>query len=318
MAEDYYKALGVERSATAAEIKKAYRKLALKYHPDKNKGDAKMEERFKKINEAYAVLGDPEKRKQYDMFGAEGFSQRYSQDDIFNNFDANSVMKDFGFGHDFFGGDLFSTMFGGRGRGGGQGFSFRVGGGQNPFGAGAGQRPQRRRQPQNAEIDLNITLHDVLHGTTKTVSVRVGQQQERLDVTVPPGVRDGQKLRLRAKGPSDPQTGARGDLLAKVVIEKHPRFSREGDDLVVAQPVSLTTLVLGGSVTVESLEGTSIDLRVPRGTKNNAKLRLKGQGLPAGRGKPRGNLLVRLDVQLPTSLTGEQERLFEKLRESGL
>jgi curved DNA-binding protein len=322
MAEDYYKVLGVERGASAEAIKKAYRKLAMKYHPDKHAGDAEMEGRFKKINEAYAVLGDAEKRKQYDMFGAEGFSQRYTQEDIFNDFDVSSVMRDFGFGQDFFGGgggDLFSTIFGGRGKSGPQGFSFRVGGGdQSPFGGAGGRRAAGASKPENAELDLEVSLVEVISGTRKTVTLRSGDQSERLEVAVPPGVREGQKLRLREKGPVDPLTGARGDLLAKIVIKAHPDFHREGDHLILTRPVPLTTLVLGGTATVTTLDGVSIDLKIPRNTKNNATLRIKGRGLPAGANKPRGNLLVRLVAQLPETLTAEQERLFEELRESGL
>jgi len=323
MAEDYYVVLGVEKTASKDEIKKAYRKLALKYHPDKHAGDPAMEEKFKKINEAYAVLGDEEKRKQYDMFGAEGFSQRFSQEDIFQGFDFNDVFKEFGFGQDF-----FSTIFGGGGRGGGRSFSFRVGGspfpgaGGSPFGeaARAGRRVHANPSPalRNAETELVVSLEEVASGVKKSISFDVGTGVESLSVTIPAGVNDGQKLRLRGKGPVDPRSRRRGDLIVKIKVAPHPIFKRDGRDLQLDQDVKLTTMALGGAVAITTLDGTAIDLKVPPGTKNDALLRLKGKGLRGSKGASPGNLLVRLHAKLPETLTDEQRRIFEELKEEGL
>lgn len=325
MAEDYYQLLGVEKNASKDEIKKAYRKLALKYHPDKHEGDTSMEEKFKKINEAYAVLSDEDKRQQYDTFGAEGFSQRFSQDDIFQGFDVNDVFRDFGFGEDF-----FSTIFGGGNRG-GRSFSFRVGGSPagggsgSPFGrtGGGGGAPnvdQRRKAGalRNAESELTISLQEVISGAKKSISFDVGSGVESVSVTIPIGVKDGQKLRIRGKGPVDPSSQRRGDLVVKIRVASHPEFTRDGNDLVAERDVKLTTMVLGGTVTVQTLDGLTIELKVPPSTKNNATLRLKGKGIPGSKSASAGNLLVRLNASLPTELTDEQRRIFEELETTGI
>lgn len=323
MADDYYTILGVEKTASKDDIKKAYRKLAMKLHPDKHKGNKEMEDRFKKINEAYAVLGDDEKRRQYDMIGAEGFSQQFSQEDIFRGVDMNTFFRDVGFGRDFFGDDLLSAIFGGDGRRGGT-FRFRVGG--SPFGGadfgGAQDRGFGRKAPapapSDAEFELAIDLEAVVTGGKRAVSLDVGTGVETLEVTIPKGVREGQKLRLRGRGPADPRTGRRGDLIAKVKINPHREFRREGDDLVLERDVKLTTLVLGGPITITTLEGKTISLKIPPATRNNAAFRIKGHGVPGQRGSAAGDLIVRVRAALPEHLSDAQRALFEKLRDQGL
>ncbi|MCP4149585.1 MAG: J domain-containing protein [bacterium] len=311
MAEDYYKLLGVDKKASKDEIKKSFRKLALKYHPDQNKDNKAAEDKFKKINEAYAVLSDDEKRKQYDMFGAEGFSQRYSQEDIFRGFDMGSIFSEFGMG----GGDIFSNLFGG-GRGGGRRSSR---GHQNPFGQGGGFGGQSQRPaPQRAETELLISLEDVVSGAKKRVSLDTGSGVENIEISVPRGIGEGQKLRLKGKGPLDPMSGQRGDLYCKIKIAKHPVFQQKGNDLIVEQEIKLSDMVLGGKVRIVTLDKSEIDLRVPAKAKNNALLRIKGKGIPGSKGKPDGNLLVRLQAKLPTSLDENQKRLFEELAETGI
>jgi curved DNA-binding protein len=314
MAEDYYKMLGVSKNASKEEIKKAYRKLAMKYHPDKNKGDKEAEETFKKINEAYAVLSNAEKRKQYDMYGAEGFSRRFSQEDIFRGFDFNTVFKEFGLG-DIFGGDIFSGLFGRGGqRGGRRSYSY---GFQDPFGQ-AGGFSRQRGPARHAETDLRITLEESVFGAKKRISLDSGSGVETLDISVPAGVTDGQKLRLRGKGPLDPASGERGDLYCKIVIEPHERFKRRGRDLILDLEVKLTDIVLGGTLRIATLDNNRIDLKIPPNSKVGCMLRVKGKGVPDKGGKNPGNLLVRLKVRLPSRLNKRQKELFEQLAKEGV
>lgn len=311
MAEDYYQTLGVSRDASKEEIKKAYKKLALKYHPDKNKGDKTSEDKFKKISEAYAVLSDDEKKRQYDQFGAEGFSNRYSQEDIFKGFDIGSIFEEFGFGN-----DIFSSIFGNAGRRTGRqssGFSFEFG--NNPFGAaGGGGMP---REPQKAELLLELTLEEAVIGGKKTVSFNTESGVDKINLAIPPGIEAGKKLKVKGKGVVDPFSGQRGDLYCKIAIAPHPVFKREGDDLIMEKPVRLTELVLGGTVTITTLDKKQIELKIPPNSKNNATLRVKGKGVPKNSGSP-GNLLVRLTAVLPGSLTDRQRELFEELAETGI
>lgn len=316
MAEDYYQLLGVEKSASKDEIKKAYKKLAMKYHPDKNKGDKKAEEKFKKINEAYAVLGNDEKRKQYDSFGAEGFSNRYTQEDIFRGFDINDIFEEFGFGS-----DIFSTIFGG---GGGkrsqQGspFTFHFNGdGGDPFGRQAHTRQSARPQNLDRELELKLTLEEAINGGKKTISFNAGEGMDRISITIPPGIEEGKKLKVKGKGSADHHSGQRGDLYCRVSISPHPDYKREGKDLVVEKEVKLTELVLGGKVNVTTLDNARYELKIPPLSKNNSFLRIKGKGVPYGNGK-QGNLLVKLTAKIPDNLTDEQRKLFEQLAESGL
>ncbi|MCK4836091.1 MAG: DnaJ domain-containing protein, partial [Candidatus Aminicenantes bacterium] len=209
MSMDYYKVLEVGKNASKGEIKKAYRKLAMKYHPDKNKDNKEAEEKFKEISEAYAVLSNDEKRKQYDQFGAEGFSRRFSQEDIFRGFDLGSIFREFGLGDSFFGNDLFSNLFGGGRKAREQTFNFNS------------------RSPQHAEAELHVSLQDIVFGSTKRISFKTPQSIENLNVKIPIGLEAGQKLRLKGKGPADPVSGQRGDLFCKIMIEPHPRFQRK-------------------------------------------------------------------------------------------
>lgn len=323
MAEDYYKLLGVAKNASKDEIKKAFRKLAMKYHPDKTKGDKNLEEKFKKINEAYAVLSNDEKRKQYDMFGAEGFSKRFSQEDIFRGFDLGSIFKEFGFGNRAGG---FSSFFGGGRRPGGHGNRGAGGpfsqGAQDPFGGfgnqGGFSTGAHSRAPQSAETELRITLAEAVSGAKKRISLDTGNGIETLDIAIPKGIDDGQKLRLKEKGPLDPMSGRRGDLHVKISIAPHRAFQRKGNDLITEQEVKLTDMVLGGTIRVTTIDDQQIDLKVPPNAKNNGMLRIRGKGMPGTKGKPDGNLLVRLQTKLPTQLNEAQKKLFEDLAETGV
>jgi len=315
---DYYKTLGVDRKADPAAIKKAYRKLALKYHPDKTKGDKASEEKFKEISEAYAVLSDKEKRQQYDTYGAEGFQQRYSQEDIFRNVDLGDIFKEFG------------INFGGRGGGPTQ---FRSGGG-SPFdsffqqaggGAGGGggfhsfqQGAAPRPKGQDITLELPITLTEVLNGGEKTISLGRGRDAEKVSVKVPAGIDSGKKLRVSGKGSPSPTGGPSGDLYLLIKVLPHAVFIREGDNLIVDRKIPFTSATLGCKIDVPTLGGKSLNVNVAAGTQPNAKLRLKGRGLPVGPKGPRGDLFVRINLEVPKELSKAQKILLKDLQESGL
>lgn len=320
MAEDYYKLLGVSKSSSKAEIKKAYKKLAMKYHPDRNKGNKAAEEKFKRINEAYAVLSDDKKKAQYDQFGAEGFSNRFSQEDIFRGFDFGNI-----FGNSGFGNDMFSSIFGNNGGSRTQGnpFSFNFGDGGSPFGS-ASQAQGRgcssgscAPKEKPAETDLSITIHEAFNGVKKNISFNFGQGIDKIVLHVPAGIEDGQKLKLKGKGKISPMTGGRGDLYVKIKILPDAYFKREGKDLVIEQDILMTGLILGTSVTISTIDSKKIELKVPPFSTNNAVMRIKGKGFPNGKTGP-GNLLVRLSAALPKELTDQQKKLVEELAKTGL
>lgn len=305
MAEDYYQLLGVEKGASEGEIKKAYRKLAMKNHPDHTKGDKAAEEKFKKISEAYAVLSDKEKRKEYDTFGAEGFRQRFSQEDIFRGFDFGDVFREFGFG-----GDIFS----GRGRGGGMRFNF---GGGSAFGSQAGQQ-QARMKGSDLVYELPLTLKEVANGTSKTVSLQHQGYSEKVTVKIPKGLISGKKLRLAGKGSPSPLGGPPGDLFIQAKVLNDPLYRAEKYDLHMNQELKLSEAVLGTRISVPTLDDKQLSLKIPPGTKPGTKMRMSGHGLPHMKGNKKGDLYVKIQVKLPRQLTDEQKKLIEKLAETGL
>lgn len=316
---EYYEILGLSKSASQSEIKKAYRKLALKYHPDRNQGDKAAEDKFKEINEAYAVLSDEEKRRQYDTFGSAGFQQRYSQEDIFKGFDLNEILRGFGFGGVNFGGASF------RGNGGGNTFDFfsqqgaRAGGGGRGGGCNAGfggfQQPTKG---SDITYQLSVSLEDVLNGADKTITLRTNGRSENVSVKVPRGIDSGKRLRLSGKGNPSSNGGQTGDLYLKVMVEEHPKFIRDGDDLVMERKIPFSEACLGTRIEVQTLEGKRFNVNVPAGVQQEKRLRLKGQGLPSGPIGGRGDLYVKILVRIPTELSEHQERLIRELAESGL
>jgi curved DNA-binding protein len=293
MAEDYYKTLGVGREATDEEIKKAYRRLAMKYHPDHAKGDKAAEERFKKISEAYAVLSDKEKRREYDTFGSEGFQQRFSQEDIFRGFNINDILREFGFGG--------AGSFGGAQAGGGR----RTYGAGSPFGSRA--RPQQIKG-DDLIYELPLTLRESASGTTKEFTMQHQGVPERITVKIPKGMTTGKKLRLAGKGNPGPFGGPRGDLV----------FSLEDQDLTTHREIKLTEALLGTTISVPTLDDKQYSLKIPPGTKNGTRMRLPGHGLPSMKGGKKGDLFVRIHIQIPKDLTKEQKKLVEELAETGV
>jgi curved DNA-binding protein len=297
MGKDYYSTLGVAKTATAAEIKKAYRKLALKYHPDKNPGDAKAEERFKEISEAYAVLSDQEKRQQYDQFGDAAFHQRFSQEDIFRNANVNDIFREFGFSGD----DLFSNLFGGGGR-------------SQFFGGGHRRGPVKG---QDYVMQLRIPFRQAVQGGERRIDYKSDHGDEQLQVRIPAGVETGQRLRVSGKGGKSPSGGPAGDLFLELQVDPDPIYTREGKDLHVKVTVPFSGICLGTSVDVPTLEGTK-RVKVKAGTAAGNKIRLKGFGIPADSRGTAGDLLATLEVAVPKVLTDEQRKLLQRLMDEGL
>ncbi len=326
MAEDYYKILGVDRKATPEEIKKAYRKLALKHHPDKAKGDKRQaEEMFKKISEAYAVLSNPEKRREYDEYGSQAFKQKFSQEDIFRGFDFGDIFGDLHLSESFLGrifGGLGGGFGGGRARG-GRTRVFRYGGPEGfggpefggPGGFGAQTQPVRGNDLQ---VEVPITLHEIVSGTEKVVALSKDGQVEKVAVKIPPGTLPGKRLRITGKGQPSPMGGPPGDLYIRLREVEHPVFKREGNDLYVDRHIRFTEATLGTKVTIPTLDGKTMSLKVPAGTQSHTKMRLKNYGLPFANGKARGDQYVRIIVDTPENLSKKQKTLLEELAKEGI
>jgi DnaJ-class molecular chaperone len=294
---DYYKVLGVDKKATADEIKKAFRKLAVKYHPDRNPGDNTAEDKFKEINEAYAVLSDAQKKEQYDTYGSSGFHQQYSQEDIFRNFDFGNVYKDMGAGA---GEDIFSRLFGG---------AFARGG-----------RGGYRRGPvkgADLEMETDVSFRDAALGAEKLVAFRRNGKREELKVKIPAGVDSGSKIRIAGKGGQGEDGGQQGDLYLIIRVLPDPVFTRDGGDLFVDRPISFSAACLGTSLDVPTLEGDK-RIKVPAGIQPGTKIRLKGCGVKSLGSNTKGDLYVKISIHVPGDLNSEQKRLVEELAGKGL
>ena len=302
--KDYYKILGVEKTATTDQIKKAYRKLARQYHPDVNPNDATAEQKFKEANEANEVLSDPEKRQKYDQMGAE--YARYQQGggsargQGARGFDWSQYAQGggaSGFGGGQFGGegedfsDFFSSLFGGMG------------------GAAGGGRSSRAGAGPDYQAELELSLAEAYEGGPRTITVN----GKNLRITIQPGVADGQTIRLRDQGGPGRNGGPNGSLLITFRILPDARYARTGDDLTQDVPVPLYRALLGGEQMVETLGGP-VKIKLKPETANGSRLRLRGKGFPVYREKDQhGDLYLRLNVQLPTNLTEEERGLLQQL-----
>ena len=302
---DYFKELGVERSADADAIKRAFRKLARQYHPDVNPGDATAEGKFKEVSEAYEVLSDPDKRSRYEQFGqywnqagspgagqgAGGFDVDFGRYGNFDDF-INDLLGRFG-------GPGNASFGGAPGGFAGGGFP----GGSFPRGAS--------RAPLNldAEASVKVSFAEAFRGAERTLSVN----DERVQVRIPAGVKTGSRLRLKGKGNLQPGTGRRGDLYLNLEVQTHPVWRLDGDQLRADLPVSIDELALGGMVKVMTPDGEA-EVSIPAGTSPGRSLRLKGKGWPSKAG--RGDLLLNLSVQWPTQWSDEQRNLLEQLRDA--
>lgn len=302
---DYFKVLGVERGADADTIKRAFRRLARQYHPDVNPGDKDAEARFKEVSEAYEVLSDPDKRRRYEQFG-----QYWNQ--VGGPGGGAGVDVDFGrYGNfDDFINDLLGR-FGGPGGGGfagapgGFGFGSGFPGGFSGFGGPGAARPVNL----DAEATLNLSYADAFRGCERTLAVN----EERVQVRIPAGVKDGSRLRLKGKGNLQPGTGRRGDLYLTLKLQPHPIWRLDGDQLRAELPLSLDELALGGDVRVATPDGEAT-VQVPPGMTLGRSLRLKGKGWPLRDG--RGDLLLTPTLKLPDTLSAEERRLLEQLRQA--
>ena len=288
--KDYYKILGVPKTATEKEIKAAYRKLARKHHPDVNQGNKTAEAKFKEINEANDVLSDPEKRRRYDQLGANWDSFRTTPPPG-QGWPGGVHVETEGFDPSTFGGfsDFFKTFFGG-------GF-----GGATSVDDFGGRGPRHAHPEEDRPIDL--TLEEILHGATRTLEMR-GAKRNRVEVKIPAGVREGTRVRA-------------GDVYLRVRVLPHRGFERKGEDLLAAVHAPLTTAVLGGEIEVPTLEGP-VGIKVPPGTPAGRVFRLRGHGLPRlEHGGGRGDLLATLVVDFPKDLSKRERELFEELRKLG-
>ncbi len=320
--KDYYQILGVDRNASEKEIKRAYRRLARKHHPDLNPGDKSAEARFKEMNAAYQVLSDPEKRKKYDQFGdqwehADQFAKAGGQQGV--RWDTGKGGTTFEYGDMSGLGDVFSSLFGD---------------------AGMGSRTRRGPQRgQDVESPVEISLEEVYHGSRRVIQLqttepctacggtgRVGNRvctmcggtggkviTRRLEVKIPQGVKDGSRIRMAREGAPGRAGGSKGDLYLVVRVLPHKVFERKGDDLYAEISVPLATAVLGGEVRVPTLDG-NLSLKIPPETQNGKLFRLVGKGMPQLGNANHGNMFAKVNVVLPTKLTEEERRLFEKLR----
>src|ERR1700716_821262 len=293
--KDYYKTLGVSKSASTDDIKKAYRKLARQYHPDVNK-KPDAEKKFKEINEANEVLSDPEKRKRYDTVGPdwEGFAQQGESP----------------FGDDASGfSDFFRTLFGQTANGG-------FGEADDMFGRARTRTRARARQGEDVEGEVEITLPEAYKGSEQVIQIsrENGEPARRLTVKIPPGVRDGQRIRLAGQGNPGVGGGPAGDAYLRVRVKPHPFFTRDGDDLRVDLPVAMHEAMLGGEVTVPTLKGR-VSLRIPPETQNGRTIRLAGQGMPRA-GGGHGDLYSTVKVVMPTKLSEKERELAREVATS--
>lgn len=329
--KDYYKTLGVTKSATDAEIKKAYRRKAAKFHPDVNKDDPNAEKRFKEVGEAYEVLKDPEKRALYDRVGANwkqyqnmgpgsnpfagyggatgGFNTRsrsgasgINLEDLFEGFNAGagaSTGSGAGAGSGGFS-DFFRTFFQGGGAG---------AGGYTQSRPSAATNTQSQRKGLDLEVPLEITLHEAFNGSERNVSIR----GNRIKIRIPKGIEEGKKLKVAGKGETDAR-GKKGDLFLKIKFVKSGLFERKEHDIYLEHPIPLVTAVLGGEIKVPTLK-SSVKLKIPAGTQPGDKFKLSGLGMPFMKDpNKKGNFIVVADIEIPKSLSIKQKKLFEELQ----
>ncbi|PJJ84606.1 DnaJ C-terminal domain-containing protein [Mucilaginibacter auburnensis] len=295
---DYYKVLGLDKSASDKDIKNAYRKLARKYHPDLNPNDEEANKKFQQLNEANEVLSDPEKRKKYDKYGenwqhGEAYEQAQQQRQQRQYGGGGGQAFDFeGFGNGGDFSDFFQSMFGGA------------------AGGGRGRQARYRGQDYNAELQLDLTQIAETHKQTLTVNGK------NIRITIPAGVENGQTIKIAGHGGAGVNGGPAGDLFIKFLVADDPRFKRQGADLFATAKIDVYTAVLGGELTIETLTG-KVKLKVAPETQNGTKVKLKGKGLPVYKKEgAHGDLYITYDVQIPTNLTEKQKQLFEELAKS--
>ncbi|GEK85711.1 DnaJ domain-containing protein [Microbacterium aerolatum] len=302
--KDFYKTLGVSKDVSDAELKKTYRKLARKYHPDSNQGDAKAEAMFKEISEAYSVLSDPEQRKEYDEIRAMGSGARFTAsgsgaggfEDVFSRFGQGGRGQSADFE------DIFAMFNQGQGGGFGSGRFGQPTGGYRGFGG-----PQK-----GADVTARTTLDFVTAVQGETITLQ-GEDGKPFKVKIPAGVADGQKIRLRGRGRPSPDGGENGDIVVSITVRPHPVFTRDGLNLRLTVPVTFTEATLGATIEVPTLSGDIVKLRVAPGTPSGRVLRVKGRGVKSSKGT--GDLLAELQVAVPTHLDDASREALQKFQE---
>ncbi|MCW8347433.1 MULTISPECIES: DnaJ C-terminal domain-containing protein [Vibrio] len=292
--KDYYSVLGVSKGASEQEIKKAYKRLAMKYHPDKNPGDAAAEASFKEVKEAYEILTDKDKRRQYDQFGHAAFENG---------------------GHGGRGGHHggFDDIFGDAFRQRGQGFGGGFGGFEDMFSQGRGRQPRPQRG-QDSEFTLTVDFVDAIQGADKVVELPINGEHKKINVKIPAGIKDGEKIRFSGKGGAGSYGAPAGDLLLIIATRAHAFLERDENDLICNTPVDMITAALGGEIEVNVLD-SRFKLRIPAGTQHGRKFKMTGKGVTSRKGET-GNLLVRIQIKVPTDLSDQQRSLLEQFKET--
>ncbi|MGF1725366.1 DnaJ C-terminal domain-containing protein [Photobacterium nomapromontoriensis] len=292
---DYYEVLGLAKNASEKEIKKAYKRLAMKFHPDKNPDDPSASDKFKEVKEAYEILTDKEKKAAYDQFGHRAFErpdmganrQQYGSYGGGSHADFEDI-----FGGAF--GDMFSNA-----RGGSQFHGFN----------------QRPRRGQNVQFHMDIDLEEVVHGCSKVVELPVYegnvQTTKKLNIKVPAGIEDGGKIRLGGKGEPGTNGGPAGDIMIQITVRPHLRFTRDGNNLVCNVKTDFVTAALGGQVEVVTIEGTRVNLKIPAETQTGSKFRMKGKGITDRKGHV-GDLLVQVNIETPRNISERQKELLKE------
>ncbi len=294
--KDPYKTLNVSKTASADEIKSAYRALAKKLHPDLNPGNAAIEQQFKEVSQAYGILGDPEKRRKFDagQIDASGQENPWKGGYYRQHAGDSGKYSRYDFGEDIDVGDIFSDLFGGRARRQQQ------------------QQHSVRRKGADVSYAVDVDFLEAAAGATKRIRLGEGKT---LDVRIPPGTEDGQSLRLKGQGMPGIGGAPAGDALIEVAVRGHPHFSREGSDITLTLPVSLQEAVLGAAITVPTVAG-KVSMKIPAGSNTGTTLRLKGKGVPGRSGKDAGDQFVRLQVVLPERPDDELRRFVENWSEN--
>lgn len=312
--QDYYKVLGVSKNATQDEIKRAYRTLARKYHPDVNPGDKAAEEKFKEINEAHEVLSDNEKRQKYDRFGKQWqqYQRSGGRPEDFDWSQWTSPGRSGSQGYRTVTPEEFESMFGGGGLGGFSDFFEALFGGSGAFGSTGFGGPSRQTSPRrgsDAEYPIQVTLQEAFNGTTRSLQYEGGRT---IQAKIPPGVRTGSRIRLSGQGQPGTSGGGAGDLFLKIEVLPDKDYQRDGDNLKISVPLEIFTLVLGGEVPIPAIDKT-VQLTIPKGTPNGKVFRLRGLGMPKLRKpKERGDLLVTINAKIPQDLSKEEIKLMEQ------
>ncbi len=336
--KDYYKLLEVARTATEQDIKSAYRRLARKYHPDVNQGNAQAEDRFKEINEAYEVLGDVEKRRKYDQFGSDWEKLDRAG---FSGSNSGSYGYDYNPNAGF--GDIFDSIFGSKTKtrtSTGTGSPSTGSGSSTDFGFGRGAAPRPHRG-EDFEQQIEVTLEEAFQGSTRQLQIQsselcsfcngtglraglrcstchgagVTPRQKRMEVRIPAGVDEGTKVKVAGEGGPGLSGGPRGDLLLRVHLLPHPIFVRKGADLHTTATIPLYTAVLGGEIIISSPRGNKFALNIPSETQNGKIFRLSNQGMPVINSPTRGDMYVKAEVTLPTNLSDVEKQLYQQLKD---